>query len=115
MNTFPHIQRGPSHVFSDEPSGKDMLIGDMASGYPLLNKIATFAPRTFSYELQSVAEINKLTIMQFYKDNKDVPFYWYNKQDSTTYEVAFISRPTCRMDGWKDLWRITINLLQTSP
>lgn len=115
MNTFPVISRKPSQVFSDEQSDKAVLVGDMASGYPLINKLFTFDPRTFSFEMPCVPEADKQEIMAFYENNKDVPFYWLNKQDNMTYEVAFVSKPGCRLDGRGDLWRITLSLRQTTP
>lgn len=115
MNTFPDISRKPNLNFSDEPSDEAVLIADVASGYPLLNKLFTFDPRTFSFEMPCVPEANKLEIMEFYDNNKDVPFYWYNKQDKTQYEVVFISKPGCRLDGRGDLWRISFELRQSTP
>jgi len=115
MNTFPDISRKPNQNFSDEPSGKAVLIGDMASGYPFLNKLFTFDSRIFIFEMPGVPEADKLEIMQFYEDNKDVPFYWLNKQDKTTYEIIFVCKPKCRLDGRGDLWRITLSLRQSAP
>lgn len=115
MNTFPDISRKPNQNFNDEPSGKAVLVGDMASGYPFVNKLFTFDPRTFSFEMPCVPEVDKLEIMEFYENNKEVPFYWYNKQDKTTYEVVFVSKPGCGLDGRGDLWRITLSLRQASP
>lgn len=115
MNTFPDIDRKPSQVFRDEPSDQAVLIGSTASGYPVLNKLFTFDPRTFSFEMPCVPEANKQEIMTFYENNKDVPFYWLNKQDKTRYEVVFVSKPGCRLDGRGDLWKITLNLRQSSP
>ena len=114
MNTFPIISRGPSRRFSDEPSDEAVLVASTASGYPVLNKLFTFDPRTFTPELRSVSNADKLTVMAFYEANKDVPFYYYNKQDLVTYEVIFLSKPRCIMDGRKDLWRILLNLRQSS-
>lgn len=113
--TFPIISRKPSQAFSDEQSDKAVLVGDLASGYPQLNKLFTFDARTFSFELPAVLEADKLTIMAFYENYKDVPFPWYNDQDSTWYEVCFVSKPACRLDGRGDLWRITISLQQSEP
>ena len=115
MNTFPDISRKPNQTFSDEPSTQAVLIGDMASGYPLLNKLFTFDPRTFSFEMPCVPEADKQEIMAFYENNKEVTFYWLNKQDKTQYEVAFVNKPGCKLDGRGDLWRITLNLRQNSP
>lgn len=113
MNTFPDISRKPNQTFSDEPSGEAVQVADKASGYPSLNKLFTFDPREFSFEMPCVPETEKLEIMEFYENNKDVPFYWLNKQDHTNYEVVFISKPGCRLDGRADLWRITLNLRQS--
>lgn len=115
MNTFPDILRKPNQNFSDEPSGKAVLIADIASGYPLLNKLFTFDPRDFVFEMPCVPEADKLEIMQFYEDNKDVPFYWFNKQDNTQYEVISISKPTCRLEGRGDLWRMGFHFRQSTP
>ncbi|MBA7621511.1 hypothetical protein ES703_28875 [subsurface metagenome] len=115
MNTFPVISRAPDFTLRDEPSDKAVLIANMASGYPFVNKLFTFAPRMFSFGLPCVPEADKQKIMTFYDNNKDVPFYWPNRQDGVTYEVVFIGKPGCRIDGRRDLWRITLNLLQSSP
>lgn len=113
--SFPGISRKPSQIFSDEKSPQAVLIGDTASGYPVLNKQFTFDPRTFSFELPGVIEADKLVIMAFYETHKDIPFPWYNSQDKTWHEVVFISKPGCRLDGRGDLWRITLMLRQSSP
>lgn len=113
--SFPVISRKPSHAFSDEPTGKAVLIGNVASGYPVLNKLFTFDPRTFTPELRFVPEADKQIIMQFYESHKDVTFPWYNDQDHTEHEVAFASKPRCRIDGRRDRWRISLNLLKCAP
>lgn len=113
--SFPLVSRKPSQVFSDEPSDKAVLVGDMASGYPFLNKLVTFDPRTFNFEMPSVPEADKLIIMAFYEVHKDKAFPWYNEQDHSWHEVIFLGRPRCRLDGRGDLWRITLMLRQNSP
>lgn len=115
MNTFPVNIRAPNLNFSDEKSDKAVLIGDTASGYPHLNKLFTFDPRTFIFDLPAAPEADKLEVMEFYEDNKEVPFYWLNKQDKKQHEVVFIRKPGCRLDGRKDLWKITLSLRQSSP
>lgn len=116
MNTFPYNIRSPNQEgFSDESSDQAVLIGDMSSGYPLLNKLFTFDPRTFSFELPCVPEADKQEIMEFYENNKDVPFYWFNTQDRKQYEVVFVNKPGCKLDGRRDLWRIVLSLRQSSP
>jgi len=115
MNTFPQVIRSPNLDFSDEPSDKAVLVGDMASGYPFVNKLFTFDPRTFIFAMPCVPEEDKLEVMAFYEANKDVDFYWYNKQDKTQYEVVFICKPGCRLEGRGDLWRINLMLRQSSP
>lgn len=113
--SFPGISRKPSQNFSDEKSDQAVLIADVASGYPSLNKQFTFDPRTFSFEMPGVSEADKLAIMAFYETHKDIPFPWYNAQDKTWYEVVFVSKPGCRLGGRGDLWRITLILRQSSP
>lgn len=113
--SFPSISRKPSHDFIDEKSTEAVLIADTASGYPLLNKLYTFDPRTFSFELPCVSEADKKVIMAFYENHKDVPFLWLNEQDDNEYTVVFVSRPGCRLDGRGDLWKITLNLRQSTP
>lgn len=115
ISSFPVISRTPSHNFSDEKSDNAVLVNSTESGYPVLNKLYTFDPRLFSYELRSVSQADKETVMSFYENHKDLSFPWYNYQDSTWYVVCFISKPSCRMDGRKDLWRLGIELCQTEP
>lgn len=115
MNTFPHTIHSPSDkVFLDETSDEAVLIASTASGYPSINKQFTFDPVTFFRDLRFVSQANKLTIMTFYENNKDVPFYWTNEQDDVQYEVAFVSKPRHASDGEKGLWRISYALRQTS-
>lgn len=115
MEIFPHTIHSPSDKrFRDEKSNEAVLIADTASGYPLINKLFTFDPVTFFRVLRFVSQTNKLAIMNFYEDNKDVPFYWTNEQDDIQYEVAFVNRPDCVSDGEKRLWRITYVVRQTS-
>jgi len=111
--SFPIIGRKPGHRFSDIPDPNAMLIGSTASGYPVLNKVATFAPRTFTPEFRLVINTDKLLVMTFYKQHKDLEFPWYNDQDDMWYTVAFVKPPQCRLDGRKDLWRIQLELRQT--
>ena len=114
ISSFPAVSRTPSHNFSDEKADNAVLVNSTESGYPVLNKQFTFDPRIFNVEYRSVSQADKETIMTFYENHKDLTFPWYNIQDSTWYEVCFISKPSCRMDGRKDLWRLGIELCQTS-
>jgi len=115
MNTFPDIERKPdSEGFVHEPSGGAVLIGETASGYPVLNTLVTFEPGRIAFELRLVIDPDMQTVMQFYEDNKGVPFYFYDDQSKTTYEVCFTAKPGCRLDGTPGQWRISIELKQTS-
>lgn len=116
MNTFPLAIRAPSQLnFWDEKSSKAVLVADTASGYPVLNKLFTFDPRTFSFEMLNVPDADKIVLVTFYEDNKDVPFYWTNDQDGVQYEVIFVNEPRCKTDGRKDFWKIALNLRQSAP
>lgn len=116
MNTFPTLTYSPKfESFSDIPLDDAVLVGDAASGYPVLNKLFTFSGRTFRFTLIDVLETDKLAIMAFYEANKDVPFYWYNDQDKTTYEVAFIGIPIPTIGIRFDIWNIELVLRQTTP
>lgn len=114
MEIFPYEIRSPNLNFRDEPSDKAVMVADADSGYPVLNKLFTFDARTFSFDMPCVPEADKLEIMEFYENNKDVPFYWFNKQNKTQYEVVFVGKPGCRLEGRGDLWRISLMLRQSS-
>lgn len=117
MNTFPTLSTGLDiSGFSDEPSDNAVRIASTASGYPVINELFTFDPRTFSGTLSNVSETDKQTVMAFYEANKGVPFYWLNEQDDTVYEVCFASKPRPSiMDGDdKTKWRIPLTFLQTA-
>lgn len=116
MNTFPTLSTGPSDkVFSDERDPEAVSVGNAADGYSALNKLFTFDPKIFRYEMRFVSNADKLTLMAFYDANKDVPFYWTNDQDDVEYEVIFLGPPGCRVDGEKDVWRIFLELKQNAP
>jgi len=116
MDTIPEISRAPSlkDDFGDSPSGEAVNIAPVASGYPLINVLFTFDPRDFPHTLRGVSQTDKETYMTFYETHKGEPVYWLNKQDDITYEVIFLERPICKLDGRKDLWRIEIKLRQNS-
>lgn len=117
METYPYTLHAPNadETFSDEKNDEAVLIGSTASGYPHLNKLFTFDARTFIFEKRHVSQANKETLMAFYEANKEVPFYWTNEQEGEVeYEVAYVSKPRCRLDGQKDEWRIVTELRQTS-
>lgn len=115
MNTFPNIDRKPEAAgYSREPEGEAVIMGQTASGYPVLNKIVTFEPDIIKLELPAVPDDDKRTVMDFYEDNKDVAFYWYDDQAKETLEVCFNKKPSCRLEDTPDLWRIVIELKQTA-
>jgi len=108
------LSRKPSHRFSDEKSDEAVSMGNTASGYVVLNKVFTFDPRTFIVVFRLLTEADKLAIMAFYENYKDVLFFWYNHQDHVSYEVCFVNKPRCQIDGRVDLWRIGLVLRQNS-
>lgn len=117
MNTFPTLDRSPNiQGFADEYSDESVQIASTASGYPVLNELFTFDPRTWNYTLSYVDQTDKDTLMSFYQSNKAVPFYWLNEQDDTIYEVVFTQKPTCRMqdDDDNELWEIGLVLRQSA-
>lgn len=114
MDTYPQVIRSPNLNFSDELSDEAVLVGDMDSGYPFVNVLFTFNPRTFIFDMPCVPNEEKLEIMAFYEAHKGVAFYWYNKQDKITYEVIFLRKPGCKLEGRGDLWRINMALRQSS-
>lgn len=117
MNTFPTLSVGLDvSGFGDEPSDDAVQIASTASGYPVMNSLFTFDPRTFSGTLSNVSETDKRAVMTFYETNRDVPFYWLNEQDDTTYEVCFAQKPRPRLmgDDDKEQWQIALVLLQTA-
>lgn len=115
MNTFPTLSRSPGMKgYTEVLSDDSVLTGSTASGYPVRNELFTFDPITFQHTLFLVSQADKETVITFYKANKDIPFYWPNAQDSLTYEVEFVQKPVCRMDGVKDRWRIDLVLRQSS-
>lgn len=115
MNTFPTLDCGMDiQGFGDEPSDDAVQIASTASGYPVMNKLFTFDPRTFSGTLSNASETDKQTVMAFYEANKDVPFYWLNEQDDTVYEVCFVQKPRPRLmdNDNKERWQIPLVLIQ---
>jgi len=116
MNTFPTLSSSPNiKGFVEELSDEAVRIASTASGYPVLNKLFTFDPRTWKFALYCVSQTDKSAVITFYEANKDVPFNWKNGQDGETYEVIFMSKPACQLEDCKDLWLINLILRQNSP
>jgi len=112
---FPRITRTPNLNFRAEPTDEGILIGSTASGYPVVNKTATFAPIDFEHEMPCVPDADKILIMDFYEANKDNSFPWYNAQDEMVYEIIFVSKPKCRLAGRGDLWNMFFHFRQAEP
>jgi len=116
MNNFPTLSYSPDYIdYNEEKSSEAVIVGEAASGYPVLNKVFTFDPKTFRFVLNLIPQVDKEAIITFYDANKDIPFYWLNGQDGVTYEVVFIGRPECTLIGRKDLWRVGLELMQSAP
>jgi len=117
MATFPELLRGPgAKGYTEVIDSEAVQIGKKASGLPVLNKLFTFAGKTFKHTRFLVSQANKESYLTFYEANKDVPFDWNNEQeDGTTYEVIFVSPPKCTLDKLKNRWRIQFVFAQYSP
>lgn len=113
MNTFPTLSSGPKmEGFTDEYSDDAVAVSPAVSGAPSLRSKSTFDGKNFSFSLTQVSETDKNTVETFYAANKSVVFYWLNEQDEETYEVVFVEKPYCELDGEKDKWKIGIKLTQ---
>ena len=117
MNSFPTIKAAAKiRSWSDNYSDEAVKIASFASGYPCINMLFTFDPRTWTDVREDVDETDKKTVMAFYQANKDRSFYWLNEQDETVYEVIFTGRPETSLmdDDDRERWRIAMTLRQTS-
>lgn len=117
MATFPVLSRGiGAKGFSELIDPAAVWVGKMASGLPVLNKLFTFAGKTWKYTRYLVIQADKEEYLTFYEANKDVPFDWVNEQEGgEPYEVIFLSPPKCQLDKLKDRWKITFVFAQYSP
>lgn len=116
MATFPVLSRSiGAKGFSELIDPAAVQIGKKASGLPVLNKLFTFAGKTWKYTRYLVIQADKETYLTFYEANKDVPFDWANEQDSETYEVIFLGPPKCTLDRLQNRWRIQFVFVQYSP
>jgi len=118
MAQFPTtLSRSPgSKGYAEELSKDAVQIGRKASGLPVLNKLFTFAGKTWKFTLYLVVQADKETVLTFYEDNKDVPFDWANEQEGgTVYEVICLNPPKCTLDKLKNRWRIQFVFAQYSP
>ena len=107
LSTGPKIEG-----FTDEYSDEAVVVVNSATGYPYVNEEFIFDPRNFSHVLRDVSQADKLTVETFYRTNKAVSFYWRNEQEDELYEVVFMSKPYCQLDGANDRWKILLNLRQ---
>lgn len=119
MATFPVITRkGSKAGFTETASRNAVSKADKDSGLPVVNKLFTFDPLSWSYSLKLVVTADKDTVDTFYGANKDVPFDWLNPQDGNTYEVIFdapIRWTVAGSDGTIDYWNAALKLVQYSP
>lgn len=114
MNTFPTISTGQRiEGFTDEYSDEAIAVANPVTGYPHVNEEHTFDGRNFSHDLRRVSQADKSAVETFYAANKGLAFNWLNEQEDVTYEVVFVTKPYCQLDGSKARWKIRLNLRQT--
>ena len=113
MNTFPTLSSGQRmEGFIHEYGDLTSILTDPKYGAALFINRATFDAWYFTFSLRLVSDTDKDTLEAFYQANKEVVFYWLNEQDDETYEVIFLEKPHCELDGQKDRWKIDIKLVQ---
>lgn len=118
MATYPTLSRSPGvKGFAEDISKNAVQIASSASGLPVLNKLFTFAGKTWKFTSYLVVQADKETVLTFYEANKDIPFDWSNTQETApiTYEVIFMHPPKCTLDKLKNRWRIVNTFRQYSP
>lgn len=110
LSTSPRIE-GYVDEYPDETVIRDFY----ESGYPVVNPQFTLDLKSFLHSLKYVSNADKLIVMAFYLSNRDDNFFWTNEQDDdTVYEVIFVRRPNCVLDGAKDEWKIDLELKQVN-
>jgi len=112
MNTFPNLSRTPSINWTEQYPAEAVSVASKASGLPVVNKLFTTIPPTFSVTYKLASQGDKNNVVDFYLDNCGVPFNWVNKQDGLTYEVVFGSPPQFSLSGIKTRWDIQITLIK---
>lgn len=118
MNTFPTLSTSPDiQGFFRRRPAETVRVESFASGKPCLNKLFTFLPISWSGTLSFVSQEDMEAVDAFYLANCDKEFYWLNEQDDTVYEVCFTRPPDIQTqdDDNKEMWKIGLELLQTSP
>lgn len=119
MANFPNLTRkGSKAGFSEQHSKDAVSKASKASGLPVRNKLHTFDPLSWAYQLKLVSEADLATLQAFYEDNKDVPFDWESPKDGNTYEVVFDAPPKetiAGSDGTVTWYNVSLKLTQYSP
>lgn len=115
MNVFPLLTVAPKiGGFGNRPSDQAVGQAPADSGAPILYTEFTFDPRDFPHTIANAPDADRLAIWEFYKRNKDLPFWWYNYQDEYYHQVIFVTPPDMRLqdDDDKSLWAIRIHVRQ---
>ena len=114
---FPVLSRSPGATgYTEEITNDAVQIAQKASGLPVVNKLFTFAPKTWKHTRFLVTQADKEAYLTYYEDNKDVPFNWDNEQEGgTPYEVIFYGSPKCQLNKMNNLWKIVFVFMQYSP
>lgn len=114
---FPVLSRKPGvKGYTEDISKEAVHVASKASGLPMVNKLFTFAPKTWKHTRYLITQADKVAYLVHYEANKDVPFNWANEQeDDEVYEVIYAAPPKCTLDKLKGLWRIVFVFIQYSP
>ena len=110
METFPTLTTVGSVRNWNEHKQDDTI---RSTGDTFISTEMTFDPTSFVFDLLSITSADKVTLRDFYNDNKDTEFYWTHPRTDVVYIVSFYSAITFSSNNDIDSWNATVDLAMT--
>lgn len=110
ISTFPTLDTVGSVRNWNEHKQDDTI---RSTGDTFITSQMTFDPTSFIFDLLSITSADKVTLRDFYDDNKDKEFYWAHPRTDVVYIVSFYSAITFSSNNDIDSWNSTVDLAMT--
>jgi len=89
----------------------DVLLDRASNGKPRMRRLFNTLLKEFVVN-HLVTVVDKGTMGTFYDTNRNLSFTFVWNPEGTTHTCMFSTAPTYTMEGSKDFWRISNNLIE---
>ena len=114
METFPTLNtEGSVQGWSENLQEDTVLTASRKSGKEFKKTNRVFDPISFQFNLPLLHDTDKVTLLAFYKANKENEFYWTHPGTLVVHTVSYDNPPKFESLGEPNMWS-SIQFLTTT-